>query len=171
MNSVEKKPYDQEKAAFLVTVSSTDSQMWAICITAWVRWQKRQNSWWINWILLPRDREGWDFYSLFFGEEPLLSVSKIKQLAALALTATKSIKESSVTSITSQVVALALPQPWHPRVPHPWPCSIATLTGQDTWLHTSLPFEATLPWHLRKGHRKSFSWQVWPCHRWAHVPI
>lgn len=34
MNSVEKKPYDQEKAAFLVTVSSTDSQMWAICITA-----------------------------------------------------------------------------------------------------------------------------------------
>lgn len=70
MNSVEKKPYDQEKAAFLVTISSTDSQTWAICITAWVRWQKRQNSWWVNWISLPRDREGWNFYFFSWREAP-----------------------------------------------------------------------------------------------------
>jgi len=38
MNSVKKKPYDQEKAAFLVTVTSTESQIWDICSTAWVRW-------------------------------------------------------------------------------------------------------------------------------------
>lgn len=43
MNSVE-KPYDQEKIAFLEAVTSAESQMRAICSTAWVRWQKRQNS-------------------------------------------------------------------------------------------------------------------------------
>lgn len=110
MNSVEKKPYDQEKAAFLVTVSSTDSQMWAICITALGK-VTEEAEFMMNKldIAAQRQRRLRFLFPFFWRGAPSQCLQD--QTTCCSCINSNKIKESSVTSITSQVVALALPQP------------------------------------------------------------
>lgn len=115
MNSVEKKPYDQEKVAFLETVTSTEGQMWVICSTAWVRWRKRQNSWWINYITAQIETSEISIFLL--GKGPLLSVSNITELAATALKAKNSNWGSLVMGIALGGPARLAPAPWPPHSP------------------------------------------------------
>lgn len=77
----EKKPYDQEKVAFLEAVTSTESQMWVISSTDWAE----QAELMMNKLDIAARIEIAEISIFFLGEELLLSVLKITELAANAL--------------------------------------------------------------------------------------
>lgn len=77
----EKKPYDQEKVAFLETVTSTESQIWVISSTDWAE----EAEFMMNELDIPAQIEIAEISIFFLGEEPLLSVFKITELPANAV--------------------------------------------------------------------------------------
>lgn len=88
MNSVEKKPYDQEKVTFLETVTSRESNV------SYLQYSldnvvAEEAEFMIN--ELDTSAQIADISIFLLGEEPLLSLSKITELSANALEAKKSI--------------------------------------------------------------------------------
>lgn len=120
----EKKAYDQEKIAFLEAVASTESQMWVISSTDWAEEAKFM----MNKLDIADQIEIAEISIFFLGEEPLLSVFKITELAANALTEKSALKSLGI-GIASGLAGIGWPQPQHPHAAHPCSCSGAALRG------------------------------------------
>lgn len=87
MNSVEKKPYDQEKVTFLETVTSRVSNV------SYLQYSLGKVAEEAEFMINELDTSAQiaDISIFLLGEEPLLSLSKITELSANALEAKKSI--------------------------------------------------------------------------------